>query len=441
MARPSGSRALSVWMNGEKVGRWIMPSNGPQQLHYDDEWLASDNARPLSLSMPLGPFGTQYQGAVVERFFDNLLPDSRAIRERLRQHFSAQSTRAFDLLTEIGRDCIGAVQLLPVDESPPDVRSIKGEPLTPAAIERLLQGLLSPTPIGRHEEIQDFRISLAGAQEKTALLRSGRKWMRPLGATPTTHIVKLPIGEAHQGIDLSTSVENEWLSARILRAYSVPVAECWVERFGEQQTLIVERFDRRLSTDRTWIARLPQEDGCQATGTAREQKYEVDGGPGIRTIMDLLLGSSQAQQDRFDFLRTQVLFWMLCAIDGHAKNFGLFLEAGGRFRLAPRYDVISAFPVLGTRSRQLSPRKVKMAMAVESGSRHYKWGSIQRRHWEEMARRCGAASFWPRLVDELIEKTPAVVDSVASELPSDFPAHVAGAIFDGLRKSALKLTA
>ena len=72
-----------------------------------------------------------------------------------------------------------------------------------------------------------------------------------------------------------------------------------------------------------------------------DRKYEADGGPGIRTIMGLLLGSSRADDDRRDFFKTQILYWLLCAIDGHAKNFSLFLEAGGGYRLTPRYDVLS----------------------------------------------------------------------------------------------------
>jgi serine/threonine-protein kinase HipA len=368
------------------------------------------------------------------------LPGNRAIRERLRERFSAQSTRAFDLLAEVGRDCVGAVQLLPPDETP-NVRTIEGEPLTPTAIERLLREVQSPAALGQNTGTDDFRISIAGAQEKTAFLRSGRRWLRPIGSTPTTHIFKLPIGETPQGIDLSTSVENEWLCARILAAYGIPVASYAMERFGEQKTLIVERFDRRLAADGTWILRLPQEDFCQATGTSRNDKYEADGGPGIRRIMDLLLGSARAEDDRLDFFRTQILFWMLCAIDGHAKNFSVFLEAHGRFRLTPRYDVISAFPVLGRKRDQLSPQKVKMAMAVEGENHHYLWHSIQKRHWEETARRCGIDAYWPKLLDELIGKTPAALEAVTAELPKDFPASVADPILDGLKKSAAKLAA
>ncbi|MDP9142424.1 MAG: HipA domain-containing protein, partial [Pseudomonadota bacterium] len=290
-------------MNGEPVGQWIAPPSDPQTFSYTPEWIASRRARPLSLSMPLGPEGTLYRGPVVERFFENLLPDNKAIRERIRQRFNAPSGRAFDLLAEIGRDCIGAIQLTSEDQIPPDPRKTDGIPLDADDIARLLRHTLSGPTLGRSDfDDEDFRISLAGAQEKTALLRHGGQWLRPVGATPTTHILKLPIGEGPQGIDLTLSVENEWLCAQILRAYGVETAHCWMDQFDDYKVLVVERFDRRLVADESWFARIPQEDLCQSTATDREKKYEADGGPGIKTVMDLLLGSTRAQHDRLDFL-------------------------------------------------------------------------------------------------------------------------------------------
>ena len=155
--------------------------------------------------------------------------------------------------------------------------------------------------------------------------------------------------------------------------------------------------------------------------------------------MDLLLGSTEAEADRVDFFRTQVLFWMLCAIDGHAKNFSVFLEAEGRFRLTPRYDVLSALPVLGTRAGKYSPQKVKMAMAVHGEkSRHYLWSQILRRHWLQTARLCGLASRAEGEIDALVADTPRVVSAVAALLAERFPAASPGHA-QGLQESARKL--
>jgi serine/threonine-protein kinase HipA len=223
-------------MNGERVGTWVTHPAKPDEFGYTPEWLTADGARPISLSMPLRP--TEYKGETVTAYFDNLLPDSRRIRDRIQRHFGASSSSAFDLLAEIGRDCVGAIQLLPDSAPTPNVRKIEGVILRREDVEHLLTDLLRATP-GGADENEDFRISLAGAQEKTALLRLNEKWMRPKGTTPTTHILKLPIGTGGGGIDLTTSVENEWLCAQILREYDVPVARCSMDRFGEQQVLVV----------------------------------------------------------------------------------------------------------------------------------------------------------------------------------------------------------
>jgi serine/threonine-protein kinase HipA len=439
VARPSKSRTLHAWMNGQYVGRWTNAAGKPPEFAYAGDWVGSDSARPLSLSMPLESEFV-YKGPVVERYFENLLPDDDDIRRRIGRHVGARSDKAFDLLEKIGRDCIGAVQLTIEREPPPNVHTIDATPIDEAGIEQLLVKISSTPSLGLFDEDDDFRISLAGAQEKTALMNLDGRWMRPHHATPSTHILKLPLGKFPGGLDLRTSVENEWLCAQILNAYGVPTANCSIGQFGGQKALVVDRFDRRLARDKSWILRLPQEDFCQVTGVSPAQKYEAHGGPGIDTIMNILLGSEAADEDRKDFFRTQVLFWMLCAIDGHAKNFSLFLNAGGSYRLAPRYDVLSAFHVLGARSDQLSARAVKMAMGVRgSKAPHYLWSEIVPRHFEQMAKRYGLGAEIHPMMDDLAEKTPTVIQSVQSLLPANFPQDLANGIFQGLQAAANRI--
>jgi len=419
-------------MNGELVGEWRRSAAGAQEFEYAATWLTASAVRPVSLSLPLRP---QPYGRGVREFFDNLLPDNRSIRERIQRRFGAASTGAFDLLGEIGRDCVGALQLLPEGHAPENVRSIKGERLTAGDVEQVLVNSLTPG-FGRGESANDdFRISLAGAQEKTALLWHMQAWHRPQGATPTTHILKLPIGGNPKGIDLSTSVENEWLCAQVVESFDIPVAKCRMEIFGTQKVLVVERFDRRLSADGKWFMRLPQEDFCQATATSPALKYESDGGPGIERIMQLLLGSEKAGEDRRDFLRTQLVFWLLAAIDGHAKNFSIFLQAGGAYQLTPRYDILSAHPMLGHGRGKLSPHKIRMAMAVRGQNRHYRWRDIQARHWVETAKRCGFSKM-KDVMAELIAQTPKVVEQSATRLPRKFPSQIAESILDGTAATA-----
>ena len=430
---------LDLWMNGEAVGEWERDRRSTDLLRYRREWLASPRARPISLSLPLLPDGGEHRGEAVEAFFENLLPDSESIRRRMRQQFHTRSTDAFDLLREIGRDCAGAIQLLPHGDTPPDVRHIDAVPLDDAAVADLLRGLVAAPLPGRVEENPGFRISIAGAQEKTALLHHDSGWCRPLGTTPTTHILKLPLGlVGNMRADMSTSVENEWLCGELLRAFGLPVTRAQIGHFEDQKALIVERFDRQLSPDGRWWMRLPQEDLCQAFGVPPTRKYENDGGPGIVRILDLLRQSSQPD-DRATFLRSQIAFWLLAATDGHAKNFSLHLERDGRFRMTPLYDVLSVYPILGRGAGALDPHDARLAMAVVGKNRHYRLGDVRRAHWNAMARACGFADGADALIDELIARVPAALHAVTALLPADFPLHVRDRVFAGIEAAATRV--
>lgn len=442
MGRRSTTQKLNIWMNGIPVGYWETTRYG-ERLGYFDEWLADEQARPLSLSLPFLPGNARYQGQIVANYFDNLLPDNEAIRRRLAQRHQAGGTDAFHLLAKLGRDCVGAIQLLPEDETPSDVYEIKGEVLNMAGVAQRLRNNTSAQALGQHEHDEDLRLSLAGAQEKTALLRHGNQWLLPHGSTPTTHIFKLPLGlVGHMKADMRTSVENEWLCSKIMSAYEIPIATCEIEHFEDQKALVVERFDRTPSSDGSWIIRLPQEDMCQATGTSPLRRYQSDGGPGIAQIMELLLGSDDADRDRKNFFKTQVIFWVLAATDGHGKNFSIAHLPGRRYRATPIYDVLSAHPVIGKGKNQISPQKAKLAMAVRGTTNYYLIDKIQRRHWINQARQVSVgAEAAEQSIEEVIGSTDAVIEKVRPLLPEDFPLDLAEAIFSGMKSHCVKLAA
>jgi serine/threonine-protein kinase HipA len=442
MGRRSQTQRLDLWMNGLAVGYWEKASGG-ERLVYFDNWIDDEQGRPLSLSLPFTPGNQPYRGAVVSSFFDNLLPDSEPIRRRMAQRYRTDGTAPFDLLAALGRDCVGAIQMLPPGEAPADLYRIGGDTLSDSEIARLLKDTTSAAPLGQHDPAADLRLSIAGAQEKTALLRHKGRWVLPVGSTPTTHILKLPLGlVGNMRADMRTSVENEWLCSQIVAAYGLPVAACEIARFGDQKALVVERFDRRLSSDGSWIVRLPQEDMCQATGTPPIAKYQADGGPGIDAVMEILAGSVDAAQDGARFFKSQLVFWLLAATDGHAKNFSVAHLPGDRYRATPLYDVLSAHPIIGRGANRIPMQKAKMAMAVRGTSNHYLIAQIVRRHWITQGQRVGLP---PDAVSDLIESvtrdTQRVIDTVAAQLPAGFPEDLAAAIFDGMARQSKKLTA
>lgn len=432
-------RNLNIWMNGVLVGTWSYRGRMDQSFRYASSWLSVDESRPISLSLPLTSTDTAIIGPEVEFFFDNLLPDNADIRRRIQRRFNCISDSPFDLLSEIGRDCVGAIQILPEGNERPDVKHIQAEPLNDASIASHLN---SVTMDGIPGILSDdfFRISIAGAQEKAAFLFHEGAWCRPLGTTPTTHIFKLPLGRiGAMQIDMGHSIENEWLCLQLLAAFGMDVATTKLARFEDKRVLIVERFDRRLSPNGKWWLRIPQEDLCQATGTSPGKKYESEGGPGISTLMRLLAASQDSMHDRKSFLKAHILFALLAAPDGHAKNFSIFIERQGRFSLTPLYDVMSVYPIMGHGKDNLPGEKLRMAMSVTGKNRHYEWMKIQKRHWLSTADSCGALSMVSEIIDEILERLPSAISQVASNLPPNFPDSVASPIFDGIRVAAERL--
>ena len=428
--------ALDLWMNGVFVGQWHRSSRNPSRLVYDTGWLSHPQGRPLSLSLPFTFTNGDLRGDVVDNYFDNLLPDNPEIRRRIATRFSTSSLDAFSLLEAIGRDAAGAVQLLPQGTDAPDISATLARPLNEHEIADHLRGAITAN---QDLELEDFRFSLAGAQEKTALLWHQNCWNIPQAATPSSHIFKLPLGLAgNTRFDLSHSVENEWLCMELLRELGLRVAHTEIAQFEDQKVLIVERFDRVWSRN-GWLMRLPHEDLLQASGLPSHLKYESDGGPGVSTIMSLLSGSSTAQADRQDFFKTLLAFYLLAAPDGHAKNFSLSIEADGYFRLAPLYDVLSAWPWIGNKQNQCPIQRVKMAMALRTQNTRYKMQEMLPRHWLAVGTQHIGRQASEALLGSIRTLAENAIQSVSVRIPEQFPAHVRDSIFQGILSNLRRL--
>lgn len=425
MARPRTRIPLNVFLNGRLVGRLRRQASGAIDFQYDISWLTWKHALPVSLSLPLRE--DRFVGDPVIAVFDNLLPDNDEIRRRLAERVQAQGYDAYSLLAAIGRDCVGALQFLVDGVDPGSAGNVSGRPIGNDEIAGILNDL-KRTPLGVDED-EEFRISLAGAQEKTAFLFWKNEWHVPHGTTATTHILKPEIGVFRNGIDLSQSVENEYLCMMLTAALGLPTARTEIQEFAGRRVLVVERFDRRWTDDRR-LLRLPQEDCCQALSVPPPRKYEPDGGPGIRQIIELLNASDEPEADRRMFLKAQIVFWLLGAIDGHAKNFSLFLLPGGRFRLTPLYDVMSAQPNVA--AGQIRHNRMKLAMAVGE-KRHYVIDTIMPRHFVQTAERSGVPGAMVKgIFDELQETAPRALTQVTGSLPRDFPEALTASIAGGV---------
>ncbi|MDD3371080.1 MAG: type II toxin-antitoxin system HipA family toxin [Alphaproteobacteria bacterium] len=427
MPRRATHIPLNIFLNGRLVGQLRKQSSGAIDFQYDDTWLAFDGALPISFSLPLRE--DRYIGEPVIAVFDNLLPDNDVIRHQLAERVRAEGDDAYSLLAAIGRDCVGALQFLPEGVEPESGGRVRGNRLTNKEIAEILNNL-GRAPLGVTQD-NEFRISIAGIQEKTALLYWKRAWYKPVGDTATTHILKPQIGRLSNGLDLYQSVENEHFCMSFLAALGLPTAKTKILDFNGKRVLALERFDRRWTKDKR-LLRIPQEDCCQAMSVPPTRKYESSGGPGMQQILKFLRGSDDPEQDQKLFLQAQVAFWLLGATDGHAKNFSIFLGKGGRFHLTPLYDVMSAQPDLD--AKQLSKNKMKMAMAV-GANRHYVVDTVCLRHFIETAELSGMpAKVVTEFLEEIRAKVAPALEKTLSNLPGGFPAKIAQSIAKGVKK-------
>ncbi|MFC7047934.1 type II toxin-antitoxin system HipA family toxin [Emcibacter nanhaiensis] len=434
MGRKRRSHALDLYVGLSKVGTYTRASTGATSFRYDEDWLVSKRAFPISLSLPLSD--RIWSGDSIASVFDGLLPDDQAVREAIAAREGADSAGTFDLLTAIGRDCVGALRFVPEGEDPGEPTKMTYRPISDAEISRRLASLArAPLGMAAHRDNgeEDFRISIAGMQEKTAFLYAEDRWQLPLGATPTSHIFKPAMREGPNGADFSDSPWNEWFCLKLCEGFGLASAGAEVQHFNNKPVIIVKRFDRRWQDG--VLYRLPQEDLCQALGVSPARKYESDGGPGILSILEFLNQAASPRADRLTFFKAQIVFWLLAAIDGHAKNFSIFLTPGG-FRLTPMYDVMSAAPY-----PELTPQKIKLAMAI-GDNRHYRVHEIVPRHFYQMGKTAGFAKVD---VDEMFDAvgqtfTEVLEDAVSAADKACMPANTRDAIVEGVLARAKLVT-
>ncbi len=429
MGRKRKERILDIYVGTSKVGQYRRAPNGATSFRYGDEWLNATKSFPISLSMPLTD--RNWTGDDANNYFDGLLPDDPAIRDKIAAGEQADSAEIFDLLAGIGRDCVGALRFVPEGNAPGDPGSMSYRPINDEEIADRI-ATLATNPLGMKVGDDDFRISIAGMQEKTAFLRIQNSWQVPIGPTPTSHIFKPAMKEGPDGADFSDTPWNEWFCLNLCEAFGLSSAIAEVKHFDDKPVIIVERFDRLWRNE--VLYRLPQEDICQSLGVPPSKKYEADKGPGILQILDFLNGSASPREDRLTFLKTAIVFWLLAAIDGHAKNFSIFLTPGG-FKLTPLYDVMSASPY-----PEYSKHKIKLAMAF-GDNRHYKIKEIMPRHIYQTAKKSGIKA---EDVDEIFQGLLKTLDQALETVvklaeKQSMPPATYNAIIDDLRLRAKRM--
>ena len=355
----SARRILDVYLNDDLAGQLAQSADGRLSFSYAPAFLQRATAG-ISLSLPLrdAPFA----GRETRAFFSGLLPEE-SVRARLAACLGISEKNTFALLREVGGECAGALALYPQDGQPPAISGDEVETLDDARLGEILT-LIKRRPMLAGDD--GYRLSLAGAQDKLAVGLRGGQVVLLKGGQATTHILKPIIDH------IADSAHNELFCMRLAKRVGIDVPHVDIHFVNNTPYYLVQRYDRAIRDDGS-VARIHQEDFCQASGIPPELKYEREGGPGIADCLGILArygARPAADQTR---LRQRVIFnYLIGNADAHGKNLSL-LYSGAKPELAPAYDLLgtAVYPDLSD----------KMAMKIGG---KYKPDEVFLRHWHRL---------------------------------------------------------
>ncbi len=402
--------ALSVVMAGRFAG--VAAADGSEAssragFEYDAGYLALPDATPLSVSVPLQP-GRHEVGA----WLDGLLSDNELVRERWQVEHKTPTTRAMDLLASpVGRDCAGAVQFCPVEETEAMLARGGGvRELSQRGVARMIGRMRKDEAAWSHGAT-DAAFSLGGAQAKTALRYDGSRWWLPYDASPTTHILKPGVAR----FPATDVIEHISQRAAALLGIHTAVTECIKVRGA--RALLVTRYDR-LPTPGGDYQRIHQEDICQALGLRAARKYQKDGGPDVAQVAGLLWNQSSDPDTDVRLFRDALIWnWIIAGPDAHAKNYGLLLD-GNEVRLAPLYDVCSILPYRRLINPPDVPDVSQLKLAMKIGRDYSIHKADYRAAWERTSDALGLPQQETlNRAEELANRTEAAVEQAIDELP------------------------
>jgi serine/threonine-protein kinase HipA len=322
--------SLDVYLHERQIGELTREAGTDYSFVYSADTVAEATEGAIVLSNSLPVREDAYDAIATRTFFDGLLPED-VRRDEIARALRVSSNDGFALLEKIGRDCAGAVVVVPAGEA---IRPNDGQVswLPAEELEELVERLPAH-PLGVAREGRRMRLSLAGVQRKLTLIRSGSgQFGEPRADAPSTHLIKPQYDAEYPDL-----AYNEMFCMQVAKCAGLPVAETQLEEIAGRPCLISRRFDRGSDGMRT--TRLHQEDLCQALGIPSNLKYQEASGPGFRQLCGLLQEIGRGA-DVETSVRAAVCNFMLGNGDAHGKNFAILFAELGR-RLAPLYDLVS----------------------------------------------------------------------------------------------------
>lgn len=379
------ARRLNVFLHHDHVGELLQDDSGQFSFTYSKEWLNKAGATALSHSLSLRT--EPFNGKECRGFFSGILPEDQK-RRTLADFLGISPRNDFAMLERIGGECAGAITFLLPGEKPLKT-GFKYRRLSDAELADVLR-MLPRHPLMTGD--RGVRLSLAGAQDKLAVMVKGSEIFIPLFGAPSTHILK-PAIEHFEGL-----VHNEAACLQLAASLNIPAAAASTHVIDEIDYLLVSRYDRVIGANGN-IRRVHQEDFCQALGVVPEMKYQNEGGPSLKQCFDLVRAASAKPALDLKALLDSVIFnFLIENNDAHAKNFSLlYLDDG--VRMAPLYDLVCT-----AYYSNLSPN-----MAMKIGGK-YESDKVLPRHFEQLAKEIGFAA--PIVLERVADLTAVMLDAL-----------------------------
>ena len=355
-------KSLQVYLNDKYVGDLSNDNNGGINFSYSE-----NNDRAISLSLPLRK--EIFPNNECNGFFNGLLPESENTRIVIGKKYGISPKNDFSILKAIGYDCAGAVSFF--EDTPEnelkEYYDISGKVMSDNELETFINELpQKPLAIG----VKGMRLSLAGAQDKTAVILIDNKIALPDKGVPSTHILKPSI----QGYN--ETVENEYICLKTAKELGINVPNTKIMNVNNTKFFLIERYDREIKDGK--LKRLHQEDFCQASNIVSAYKYQSEGGVDFKQCFEILRKTSRPAIAIKQFTELMVFNYLIGNNDAHGKNFSILYLDSGRIELAPAYDILCS-----TVYTNLSE---KMSMKIGG---HYEHDKIMPRHFEKLADEVG----------------------------------------------------
>ena len=353
-------QSLYVYVNKDFVGGISKDSLGGIRFEY-----APDVKFPISMSLPLKE--GVYENKECRGFFNGLLPEGESVRVAIGKKYGINHKNDFSILKAVGYDCAGAVSFFETPQTGlREFFEIEGKILSDDELEKYILELpKKPLALGI-----DMRLSLAGAQDKTAVVLIDGKVAIPTGGVPTTHILKPEIA------GFKETTENEYICLKSAKRLEIQVPETEIRKANETKFFLIERYDRVIENG--LVKRVHQEDFCQASNIVSAYKYQAEGGVDFKQCFNILRQTSAPAITIMRFINLMVFNYLIGNHDAHGKNFSILHLDDGRLDFAPAYDILCSSVY-----QELSP---KMAMKIGG---YYEPEKILPRHFERFANDVG----------------------------------------------------